>query len=201
MVSTSPWTRTWSSRDDPRTATIGVPQAMVPAQLPRPPGQGVGDEAVLDDQQAGLVPEQTLRLVEDGRGEAGGPGAQRALDPQLGSTGAIGRLGGHRCRRPCSDAAGLAQGEDGLGLPAAGPAVAGGQATRVLDAGPLRPRRSSPATLDRRFPSGRVGGRLGQRRDLGVGQGAQRRRRHGEDGVLGAGRRPDDAGSGRGPGP
>ena len=78
-VSISAWTRTWrqprraEQRDDRRR------RAVVPAQLAGRRVQAVGVEPVGHDEQSGSCPSRRPRLVEDGRGEPGGPRARAGL--------------------------------------------------------------------------------------------------------------------------
>ena len=59
-VSTSAWTRTWGSRDDPRTTSTATPP-VAPAQFPGPRLERVDVEPVLEDEQALGVPQQARR--------------------------------------------------------------------------------------------------------------------------------------------
>ena len=94
-VSTSAWTRTWASRDEPRRATSGVAERCSQRGSPVRGLEPVGVEPVGDDQQAGRVPEEAARLVVDERGEAGRPRAARSLEAQLGAAQRV-RVGGDR---------------------------------------------------------------------------------------------------------
>ena len=89
-----------------------------PAHDPGPGLQPVGVEPVLDDEQAGVVPDETGRLVVDRRGEADRPRARGAVDAELRSTELLER---GRDERPevLEASAGFRQGKDGRPLAAA----------------------------------------------------------------------------------
>ena len=108
-VSSSAWTRTCASRDEPSSATIGVAERCSQRSDAGRGLEPVGVEAVADDQQTRRIPVQGPRLVVDERREADGPGAARTLEPELGAAQRL-RIGGDDGPRstsspPASDSA------------------------------------------------------------------------------------------------
>src|SRR5260221_4444945 len=112
-------------------------RAMTPAERAAPAVEAVGVESVLDDELPGRVQQDRGRLIVQGRREAGGPRAGRAIDPELGPAADVGVV---RDERPVVDelAAGLRKGEDLGRLPGAGPAPAGSEATGIRDSQVVR---------------------------------------------------------------
>ena len=125
-VSISLWRMTWSSRDEPRSATIGVPLSRRPAQLPGARLERVDPEAVAHRAADPGCPTGCPGLVEDERGEARGPDAERSLHPQLRPAQPIGvrRDEGAVVGERATD---LAQGRDGVDAAAARPADSGAE--------------------------------------------------------------------------
>ena len=85
-VSISAWTRTWASRDEPSSATIGVAERCSQRGLAGRRRRGRRCGTRRRRPAARRVSQWSARgssLIS--RREAGGPGAARALDPQLGA--------------------------------------------------------------------------------------------------------------------
>ena len=97
-VSSSDWTRTWARRDDAEQPDQRRRRAVLPANIPAGHLEPERVEAVGDDEQAGRIPVDRAWGIVDERRKAGGPGATRTFEPQLGAAQHVG-LGATRSPR------------------------------------------------------------------------------------------------------